>query len=221
MIFHLNWNLARILSLKFLSCQLIQCSIIYFWHQSFWLDIHVVQYTFMTLVVGRYEGFMTVVVGRYEGFMTLVVGRYEGLFTRRSRISRGRSPREIWLLRVKKASYIPTRAINCLLYQNYTHNKTFFKTNLTFYSIRVVVFVDGYIAVIRKMRIETKHSMTWGIFFCVRLYGVVCFFQVRISFSDDFAMGARGSGRHDIYFPWVCVLGIHEVLSSWHVTFFN
>ena len=198
MIFHLNWNLARILSLKFLSCQLIQCSIIYFWHQSFWLDIHVVQYTFMTLVVGRYEGF----------------------FTRRSRISRGRSPREIWLLRVKKVSYIPTRAINCSLYQNYTHNKTFFKTNLTFYSIRVVVFVDGYIAVIRKMRIETKHSTTWGIFFCVRLYGVVCFFQVRISFFDDFAMGARGSGRHDIYFPGVCVLGIHEVLSSWHVTFF-
>jgi hypothetical protein len=32
------------------------------------------------------------------------------------------------------------------------------------------------------MRIETKHSTTWEIFFCVHLYGVVCFFQVRISF---------------------------------------
>ena len=55
-------------------------------------------------------------------FMALV-GRYEGLFTRRSNIS----PREIWLLRVNKPSYPPTtRAINCLLYRNYTHNnKTF------------------------------------------------------------------------------------------------
>ena len=60
-------------------------------------------------------------------FMALVIGRYECLFTRRSRISRGQSPREIWLLRVNKASYLPTtRAINCLLYRNYTHNKTFF-----------------------------------------------------------------------------------------------
>jgi len=60
--------------------------------------------------------------------MALVVGRYEGLSTRRSHISRGRSPREIWLLRVNKVSYLPTtRAINCLLYRNYTHNnKTFF-----------------------------------------------------------------------------------------------
>ena len=54
-------------------------------------------------------------------FMALVAGRYEGLFTRRIR------PREIWLMRVSKASYPPTtRAINCLLYRNYTHNKTFF-----------------------------------------------------------------------------------------------
>jgi hypothetical protein len=74
--------------------------------------------------------------------MAFVVGIYEGL--------------------VNKASYIATtRAINCLLYRNYTHNnKTFFKTNLTFYSICVVVYVDGYIAVIQKMRIETKHSTT-------------------------------------------------------------
>jgi hypothetical protein len=36
--------------------------------------------------------------------------------------------REIWLLRVNKASYLPTtRAINCLLYRNYTYNnKAFF-----------------------------------------------------------------------------------------------
>jgi hypothetical protein len=93
----------------------------------------------------------------------------------------------------------------------------FFLTN---YSICVVVYVDGYISVIRKMRIETKHSTTWEMFFCVQLYGVVCFFQVRISFYDDVAMGARGSGIHDIYFPGARGLGIH-VLSSWHVTFFN
>jgi hypothetical protein len=40
----------------------------------------------------------------------------------------------------------------------HTTTKHFFKTNLTFYSIRVVV--DGYIAVVQKMRIETKHSTT-------------------------------------------------------------
>jgi hypothetical protein len=153
--------------------------------------------------------------------MALVVGRYAGLLTQ-SDISRGRSPREIWLLRVNKSSYIPTtRAINCLLYRNYTHNKTFFKTNLTFYSICVVVYVDGYIAVIRKMRIETKHCTTWEIFFCVHLYGVVCLFQVRISFYEDVGMGASGSGIHDIYFPGARGLGIHEALSSWYVTFFN
>ena len=82
--------------------------------------------------------------------------------------------------------------MNCLLYRNYTHNnKAFFLTNLTFYSICVVVYVDGYIAVIRKMRIETKDSTTWEIVFCVHLYGVVCFYQVRISFVDEFAMAAR------------------------------
>jgi hypothetical protein len=72
-----------------------------------------------------------------------------------SNISRG-------LLRVNKASYLPTtRAINCLLYRDYTHNnKAFFLTNLTFYSICVVVYVDGHIAAIQKMRIETKHSTT-------------------------------------------------------------
>ena len=89
----------------------------------------------------------------------------------------------------------------------------FVLTNLTFYSICVVVYVECYIAVIRKMRIETKHSTTGEIFFCVQLYGVVCFFQVRISFYDDVAMGARGSGIHDIYFPGARGLGIH-VLSS-------
>ena len=63
--------------------------------------------------------------------MALVVGRYKDLFTRKSHISRGQS----------------------------THNnKTFFLINLTFYSIRVVVYVDGYIAFIQKMRIE--HSTT-------------------------------------------------------------
>ena len=148
-----------------------------------------------------------------DTFMALDVGRYEDLFTWRSHI----------YLRVNKASYLPTtRAINCLLYRNYTlDNKTFFKTNLTFYSICVVVYVDGYIAVIRKMRIETKHSTTWEIFFCVHLYGVTCLFQVRISFYEDVGMGARGSGIHAIYFPGARGLGIHEVLSSWHVTFFN
>ena len=70
----------------------------------------------------------------------------------------------------------------------------FIKTNLRFYSICVVVYVDGYIAAIRKMRIETKLSSTWGIFFCVHLYGVVCFFEVRISFFDDVAMGHAAAG---------------------------
>ena len=94
--------------------------------------------------------------------MALDVGKYEGLFTRRSHIS----------LRVNKASYLPTtRAINCLLYRNYTHNKTFFETNLTCYSICVVV----------KLIV---------------------------------AMGASGSGIHDIYFPGARGLWIHEVLSS-------
>jgi hypothetical protein len=60
-------------------------------------------------------------------FMALVAARYEGLFTQGSHISRGRCPREIWLLRVNKASHLPTtRVINCLLHRNYTHNKTFF-----------------------------------------------------------------------------------------------
>lgn len=50
----------------------------------------------------------------YYTFMALVLGPYEGLFTQRSRIS-----------------------------QNYTHNsKTFFKSNLTFYFICVVVMVS-------------------------------------------------------------------------------
>ena len=97
--------------------------------------------------------------------MALNVGRYEGTFTRTSNISRG-------LLRVNKASYLPTtRAIHCLLYRNYTHNnKAFFLTNLTFYSIRVVVYVDGHIAVIQKMRIETKHSTTWDILFTIEKF---------------------------------------------------
>ena len=77
--------------------------------------------------------------------MALVVGRYECLFTRKSHISRGQSTQSI-----------------------------FIKTNLTFYSICVVVYVDGYITVIQKMRIETKHSTTREIFFYVHLYGVVC-----------------------------------------------
>jgi hypothetical protein len=34
-------------------------------------------------------------------------------------------------------------------------------------------------------------------------------------------MGARGSGIHAIYFPGTRGLGIHEVLSSCHVTLFN
>ena len=134
-------------------------------------------------------------------------------------------PEEIWLLRVNKASYRPTtRAMAYIVYYTeITHitTKHFFKTNLAFYSICVVVYVDGYIAVIQKMRIETKHSTTWEMFFCVHLYGVVWFFQVRIIFFDDVAMGARGSGIHDSYFPGARGLGIHEVLSSCHVTLFN
>ena len=131
-------------------------------------------------------------------------------------------PEEIWLLRVNTAS-IPLQGPWIVCYTEITHTTTkhFFKTNLTFYSICVVVCVDGYIAVIRKRRIETKHSTTWEIVFCVHLYGVVCLFQVRISFYEDVGMGASGSGIHDIYFPGARGLGIHEALSSWHVTFFN
>jgi hypothetical protein len=104
-------------------------------------------------------------------YMALVAGRYQGLFARRSDISHGQSPREIWLLRVNKASYLPTTRAIHNVYRNYTqNNKTFLKTNLTFYSICVVVYVNGYIAAIRKMKIETKHSTTWEIFFCVHLY---------------------------------------------------
>jgi hypothetical protein len=43
---------------------------------------------------------------------------------------------------------------------SHTTTKHCFLNNLTFYSICVAVDVDGYIAVIRKMRIETKHSTT-------------------------------------------------------------
>jgi hypothetical protein len=65
------------------------------------------------------------------------------------------------LLRVNKASYLPTTRAIHNVYRNYTqNNKTFLKTNLTFYSICVVVYVNGYIAAIRKMKIETKHSTT-------------------------------------------------------------
>ena len=66
--------------------------------------------------------------------MALVVRRYKGLFIRKCHISQGQS--------------------------THTTTKYFFKTNLTFYSICVVVYVDGYIVVVRKMRIETKHSTT-------------------------------------------------------------
>lgn len=96
---------------------------------------------------------------------------------------------EIWLLSVNKACISPytTRVINCLLYRNYTHNKTLKKTNpktptnLTFKSICVVVYVDGYIADIRKMKIEIKHSMTWEIVFVSIC--MVCFFQVFLTTS--------------------------------------
>ena len=94
----------------------------------------------------------------------------------------------------------------------HTTTKHFFKTNLTFYSIRVVVYVDGYIAVIQKMRIKTKHSTTQEIFFFMSICMVL--FVVRISFFDDIQGSARGSGIHDFYFPGACGLGIHEVLSS-------
>ena len=74
----------------------------------------------------------------YYTFMAPLVGRYEGLLTRRSHISRGRRPREIWLMRVNKALYLPrTGSMHCLLNRKYTHyNETFFfYTNLKFYSI--------------------------------------------------------------------------------------
>ena len=118
--------------------------------------------------------------------MALVVGRYEGLFTRRRHISRGRN---IWLLRVNKASFPTTRAINCLLYRNYTHNNTSFK--LMWKRFRVTSSAILF-------TIESRRATT----LCVLSVGV--------------AMGARGSGIHDMYFPGARGLAIHEVLSSWH-----
>jgi hypothetical protein len=92
----------------------------------------------------------------------------------------------------------------------HTTTKHFCLTNLTFYSICVVVYVDGYIAVIQKMRIETKHSTTGEILFTIetRRATTLCVLPVGV------AMVARGSGIHDIYFPGARGLGIHEVLSS-------
>jgi hypothetical protein len=60
-----------------------------------------------------------------------------------------------------KQSFISSYNKGHNVYRNYTqNNKTFLKTNLTFYSICVVVYVNGYIAAIQKMKIETKHSTT-------------------------------------------------------------
>jgi hypothetical protein len=60
-----------------------------------------------------------------------------------------------------RVSIVNTMADEVAKYRNYTHNnKAFIKANLIFYSICVIVYVDGYIAVIRKMRIKTKHSST-------------------------------------------------------------
>jgi hypothetical protein len=72
--------------------------------------------------------------------MALVVGRYEGKQTFISPYNKGHT-----LFIIPKL---------------HTQQQTIFKTNLTFYSICIVIYVDGYIAVIRKMRIETKHSTT-------------------------------------------------------------
>ena len=119
--------------------------------------------------------------------MALVVGRYEGLFTRRSHISRGR---KIWLLRVNKASLPTTRAINCLLYRNYTHN------NNTCFKLMWKRFRVTSSAIL--FTIESRRATT----LCVLSVGV--------------AMRARGSGIHDMYFPGARGLAIHEVLSSWH-----
>jgi hypothetical protein len=59
---------------------------------------------------------------------------------------------------------------------NIFNNKTIFEANLAFISICVGIYVDGYIAVIRKMRIETKHSTTClflTIFYFTVLYNYV------------------------------------------------
>ena len=62
-------------------------------------------------------------IGNYT-FMAIVVGRYDGLFTRRSDISRGRSPSEIRLLRVSKASYLTTTRAYIVYYTEITHTTT-------------------------------------------------------------------------------------------------
>ena len=96
--------------------------------------------------------------------MALVVARYEGLFSGKNMTSEGKHSFIYPYHKGHELFIIP---------KLHTQQQSIFLTNLTFYSICVVVYVDGYIAVIRKMRIETKHSTTWEIVFCVRLYGVV------------------------------------------------
>ena len=116
----------------------------------------------------------------------------EGLFTRRSHIPRRfvypkKSyfskvclpeeeiwlPREIWLLRVNKVSYLPTtRAIHCLLYRNYTHSNDLFT-------------------------IETRRATT----LCVLPVGVAMGARGR-GIHAIYFLGARGLGIHEVLSSW-------------------
>jgi len=69
--------------------------------------------------------------------MALVVGRYEGLFTRRSHISEVTSE--------GKQTFISpyNKGHKLFIIPKLHTQQNIFKTNLTFYSICVVVYVDG------------------------------------------------------------------------------
>jgi hypothetical protein len=139
-------------------------------------------YTFMALVVRRYK---TMFSRRSHISRRFVYPKksyspnvclpeevifLEGLFTRR----RKWLPREIWILRVNKVSYLPsTRAIHCLLYRNYTHSNNDFLT------------------------IETRRATT----LCVLAEGVAMGARGR-GIHAIYFLGARGLGIHEVLSSW-------------------
>jgi hypothetical protein len=119
-----------------------------------------------------------------------------------------------------KASYLPTAmAIHCLLYLNYTQQQQSIflnQFNILFNLCSCLCWWLHCSYPKNEDWNQTFHDMRNFL-----LCQFVCCFQVRIRFFDDVAMGARRSGIHDVHFPGARGLGIHEVLSSWHVTYFN
>jgi len=89
-------------------------------------------YFFLFLILFKYLLTFWIYITKYYTFMALVVGRHEGLFTRWSHISRGRS-------RISPYNKGHTLFIIPKLH---ILQQNIFWTNLTFYSICVVVYVD-------------------------------------------------------------------------------